>query len=436
MSRKPNPKQQEEPTYDLTEIKGLLAIAAAFILFLSLISFAYGYAKLNILGLVGYSIGWVFHACFGLGSYLICPFLFWLGGRLLFRKSINHKNLKLFYFSLLLTSTCLLLSLAEDQYPAVKSAISHTFYTRQWHQKMNYHLGGAPFFYLYRDLPSYNLHRLLNATGVAIIFLSTFIASILFFAKIKPAAVFHYMRGLFQGSDEEEGDQSLLRLVKLYMPAKNTNQEFIEIQPEAELKTRPSISKKMISDPLTRPPQEAERPKSDEVEKKFLPGPEKKIAVKKEPPQPPPRIYSGDFAKFRLPPPSLITPPQKVDTSQLKKNLKRQAEVLEETLCSFGIEAKVGQINCGPTITSFEVHPAIGVKVQKIKALENDIALNMEAKSIRIIAPIPGKAAVGIEVPNSTPQEVGFRDLLTAYNSRRGNSISLSFLAKRSTANL
>ena len=64
--------------------------------------------------------------------------------------------------------------------------------------------------------------------------------------------------------------------------------------------------------------------------------------------------------------------------------------MLEETLLSFGIEAKVGQINCGPTINSFEVHPAIGVKVQKIKTLENDIALNMEAKSIRIIAPIPG----------------------------------------------
>jgi S-DNA-T family DNA segregation ATPase FtsK/SpoIIIE len=82
---------------------------------------------------------------------------------------------------------------------------------------------------------------------------------------------------------------------------------------------------------------------------------------------------------------------------------------------SFGIEAKVGQINCGPTITSFEVHPAIGVKVQKIKTLDNDIALNMEAKSIRIIAPIPGKAAVGIEVPNSQPQEVGFKDMLLAY---------------------
>lgn len=126
-------------------------------------------------------------------------------------------------------------------------------------------------------------------------------------------------------------------------------------------------------------------------------------------------VHNGDFTKYALPSPSLLTNAKKVDQSSIKKDLKRQAEVLEETLLSFGIEAKVGQINCGPTITSFEVHPAIGVKVQKIKTLDNDIALNMEAKSIRIIAPIPGKAAVGIEVPNPQPQEVGFKDMLLAY---------------------
>lgn len=126
-------------------------------------------------------------------------------------------------------------------------------------------------------------------------------------------------------------------------------------------------------------------------------------------------VYNGDFTSYSIPSTNLLTSPKKFDQTSLKKDLKKQAEVLEETLLSFGIEAKVGQINCGPTITSFEVHPAIGVKVQRIKTLENDIALNMEAKSIRIIAPIPGKAAVGIEVPNSQPQEVSFKDMLTAY---------------------
>jgi S-DNA-T family DNA segregation ATPase FtsK/SpoIIIE len=127
----------------------------------------------------------------------------------------------------------------------------------------------------------------------------------------------------------------------------------------------------------------------------------------------------GDYT---LPPPSLLTEVAPLDQSSLKSDLKRQAKILEETLLSFGIEAKVGDIHCGPTITSFEVHPAVGVKVQKIKALENDIALNLQAKSIRIIAPIPGKAAVGIEVPNPYPQEVSFRDLLEIYLGQRKNA--------------
>ena len=123
---------------------------------------------------------------------------------------------------------------------------------------------------------------------------------------------------------------------------------------------------------------------------------------------------SKDFTSYQLPPPSLLTSAKKVDQPTLKKDLKRQAEILEETLLSFGIEAKVGEIHCGPTITSFEVHPAVGVKVQKIKALENDIALNLQAKSIRIIAPIPGKAAVGVEIPSLYPQEVSFKETLAA----------------------
>lgn len=127
------------------------------------------------------------------------------------------------------------------------------------------------------------------------------------------------------------------------------------------------------------------------------------------------KVYNGDFTNYEVPEDTLLTNPKNIDQTLLKKDLQRQAEILEETLNSFGIEAKVGQIHCGPTITLFEVHPAIGVKVQKIRTLENDIALNMQAKSIRIIAPIPGKAAVGIEVPNQNPQEVAFKDILHAY---------------------
>lgn len=88
------------------------------------------------------------------------------------------------------------------------------------------------------------------------------------------------------------------------------------------------------------------------------------------------------------------------------------AKKLEETLLSFGVEAKVTQINKGPTVTRYELQPKQGVKVSKIVNLADDIALNLAASGIRIEAPIPGKAAVGIEVPNDTSEIVYFRDVI------------------------
>lgn len=88
------------------------------------------------------------------------------------------------------------------------------------------------------------------------------------------------------------------------------------------------------------------------------------------------------------------------------------AKKLEETLLSFGVEAKVTQINKGPTVTRYELQPKQGVKVSKIVNLADDIALNLAASGIRIEAPIPGKAAVGIEVPNETSEIVYLRDVI------------------------
>lgn len=158
------------------------------------------------------------------------------------------------------------------------------------------------------------------------------------------------------------------------------------------------------------PPQEVKKIDEPFFEPPYQPPSQKKKIV--EPPKIASPVSRKTFAHYTLPPPSLLTQAKKSD---LKADMRPMAKILEETLLSFGIEAKVGNISVGPTIVSFEVHPSVGVKVQKIKALENDIALNMQAKSIRIIAPIPGKAAVGIEVPNPYPQEVGFREILENY---------------------
>lgn len=414
---------------DMGPIWGLLILSGAIVMLLSLLSFAYGHATHNWIGLIGFSIGQMFHATFGLGSYIFCAFLGWMGWRTLFSKSINHVGIKSLYVLFFVSSLCILLSLIEDQFPRLYSLLGNLSYPNLWQGKSHYHLGGAVYYYLYRDVPAVNLLHIFNAAGVAIIFSTTLLASFLFLSKISLSNVlknlFELIARIKESKEQttenvptpDDGNNS--RFVKVRIPDNPSNtsrkdlppnlqQELLEIQPETELTERPSLSQKV----QTERKRSAPAPQMLNVE---APEEKKKERSKRQTALDAQRVHNGDFTTYKLPTAAFLTSAKKVDQSSLKLDLRRQAEVLEETLQSFGIEAKVGQINCGPTINSFEVHPAIGVKVQKIKTLENDIALNMEAKSIRIIAPIPGKAAVGIEVPNPQPQEVAFKDMLVAY---------------------
>lgn len=100
------------------------------------------------------------------------------------------------------------------------------------------------------------------------------------------------------------------------------------------------------------------------------------------------------------------------DSGKKRAKLPNKSELLEQTLNSFGVEAEVINVNHGPTITRYEIQPATGVKVSKIVNLSDDIALALAAKDVRIEAPIPGKAAVGIEVPHGNEITVSFRDVI------------------------
>ncbi len=115
---------------------------------------------------------------------------------------------------------------------------------------------------------------------------------------------------------------------------------------------------------------------------------------------------------YKFPPISLLGKDPMSGIQQSKQEMLATAQKLEDTLRSFGVEAKVMQINQGPTVTRYELSPSHGVKVSKIVSLADDIALNLAASGIRIEAPIPGKAAVGIEVPNKEQQSVYLRTVL------------------------
>ncbi|MCY1024415.1 DNA translocase FtsK [Mammaliicoccus sciuri] len=122
-------------------------------------------------------------------------------------------------------------------------------------------------------------------------------------------------------------------------------------------------------------------------------------------------IDETENLNYKLPPITILNDLPK-SQSVSKKTVQEKGKLLEATLRNFNVDAKVTQIRIGPAVTQYEVQPAQGVKVNKIVNLSNDIALNLAAKDIRIEAPIPGKSAVGIEVPNEHISMVTLKEVL------------------------
>lgn len=141
-----------------------------------------------------------------------------------------------------------------------------------------------------------------------------------------------------------------------------------------------------------------------------------KIQIKDKPQTEEVKLKTSELkiGDYHLPSVDLLDPPPPADTKQMKEDLEACARTLEDTLEDFGILAKVTDIIRGPVITRYELEPAAGVKINRIENLSDDIALAIKAQSIRIIAPIPGKGRVGVEVPNLQSTLVCIRDLLTS----------------------
>ncbi len=124
---------------------------------------------------------------------------------------------------------------------------------------------------------------------------------------------------------------------------------------------------------------------------------------------------------YEFPPVSFLKE-GKISAKSSKKAIQDTASKLQRTLYSFGVSAKVENVSVGPTITRYELKPAEGVRVNKIANLSDDIALSLAAESIRIEAPIPGKQAVGIEIPNKEKEVVSLREVIDSDNFRNAKS--------------
>ncbi len=145
------------------------------------------------------------------------------------------------------------------------------------------------------------------------------------------------------------------------------------------------------------------------------------------------KVLPPQSGTYQIPPTSLLVPGKNKKNTDSAKELQETAEQLRSTLETFGVNVTITDISQGPAVTRYEFKPETGVKVSKIVGLADDIKLNLAATDIRIEAPIPGKAAVGIEIPNKENSMVAFRDLVESREFQEFDS-TLSFAVGKDIA--
>ncbi len=195
----------------------------------------------------------------------------------------------------------------------------------------------------------------------------------------------------------------------------------LERQPEAEAAPAPDAAPARARRLAPLPPEDGE-----EVEEDAHPAPSSGTKRPRE--AKPPRARPGAAAaepdvESELPPIELLQEPPARDVDAGEAQLDRLGQVLLDTLRTFKVDGTIAGRTTGPVVTQFEIVPAPGVKVGRIAALADDLALAMHAPSIRIVAPIPGKGAVGIEVPNPTARVVSLRELIASGEWERARAI-------------
>jgi DNA segregation ATPase FtsK/SpoIIIE, S-DNA-T family len=152
--------------------------------------------------------------------------------------------------------------------------------------------------------------------------------------------------------------------------------------------------------------------------------------VVEQPPLQPMNFIDQENKEYTLPPMNLLKLPKNKRVSGENNRIYENARKLEKTFHSFGVKAKVTKVHMGPAVTKYEVYPDVGVKVSKIVSLSDDLALALAAKDIRMEAPIPGKSAIGIEVPNNNVATVTLREVLESKENNRPDDKLLTCLGR------
>lgn len=398
-----------------------IAVLVVFALFIFLFLSNFG-----ICGYIGNSISTFFFGAFGTTHYII-PAVSFILAILLISNDYSSLAVKKTCFAILLL--CMVSTIFQMIYNIeVRDAYSAFVFSGRTHRGGGY-LGALICSILYKELG--------GAGSVLVVLLISVISLILVTERsllsfLKKAVDFFTVEGYEEDIEE--------RLAKKKRKAKEVSKEDKETAPrkkrsmnipdlrsgrpkpsqaspmppmEPEEKTKQTPIQKdfddlIVQEETDKEPKEIFEPVQPNASKKSFVNKDKNTPSKPVETLPQVRTKEGDY---KFPPVSLLEKGKKTAGNN-KEELRQTAQKLQKTLEDFGVHVTITNISCGPSVTQFELHPEQGVKVSKIVNLADDIKLNLAAADIRIEAPIPGKSAIGIEVPNKTNQMVMFRELI------------------------
>lgn len=398
-----------------------IAVLVVFALFIFLFLSNFG-----ICGYIGNSISTFFFGAFGTTHYII-PAVSFILAILLISNDYSSLAVKKTCFAILLL--CMVSTIFQMIYNIeVRDAYSAFVFSGRTHRGGGY-LGALICSILYKELG--------GAGSVLVVLLISVISLILVTERsllsfLKKAVDFFTVEGYEEDIEERlakkkrkakevsKGDKETAPRKKRSMhipdlrsgrPKPSQASPMPPMEPEEKTKQTPiqkDFDDLIVQEETDKEPKEIFEPVQSNASKRSLVNKDKNTLSKPVEILPQVRTKEGDY---KFPPVSLLEKGKKTAGNN-KEELRQTAQKLQKTLEDFGVHVTITNISCGPSVTQFELHPEQGVKVSKIVNLADDIKLNLAAADIRIEAPIPGKSAIGIEVPNKTNQMVMFRELI------------------------
>lgn len=410
---KKNNKQNELTPVQL-DIFILIMLAVSVLLFISAIGFC---------GLIGVGLRYIMFGIMGMPAYAFPIIVFLAGVYILVNKEQKQLKLKVISVSLLFVLICALFQLIMNGY--------EPSYTVFWcfAESANDHLGGGFIGGCIVQL----FGTLIGVVGTYIVILIGMVILAILITQ-KPLASMMKSETKQAYKKAKESRTQAIEKKRIQEELDKANKKKNESLPEIDFKltddaadaeeAAPSektnqkkndIFDSYLDDKFNKnEEQDNEKPLQQEVQPETVKDKDTSFSLDTD--------KSSKTDNYRFPPITLLKKGSVGNLKEQSAQVKETARKLQQTLNNFGVDATVVNVSCGPTVTRYEVQPDKGVKVSRIVGLTDDIKLNLAAADIRMEAPIPGKAAVGIEVPNKTNSSVGLRDLLESREFQESKS--------------